>query len=84
MAELIREAVKGFLGRPAHERNVFNLSSSSAEGVTRVYPRIAKADWDTLNRVSMRANRAKAELVREAVDNYLVRDNHSKEETVEA
>jgi len=71
VAELIREAIKKFLGKPAYERNAFSFSPSSTRGVERIYPRIAKSDWDRLNRISMSANKAKTELVREAVDEYL-------------
>ena len=71
VTELIREAIKRFLGKPAYERNAFTLSPFSTEGVKRVYPRIAKTDWDALNRISVKANRARTELVREAVDGYI-------------
>jgi len=71
VAELIREAVKKFVDKPAHERNAFSFSPCSTKGVKRIYPRIAKSDWDTLNRISRSANRARTELVREAVDEYL-------------
>ena len=71
VTELIREAVKGFLGRPVHERNVFNLSSSSAEGVTRVYPRLRESDWDALTAISRETGKCRTDLVREAVNEYL-------------
>lgn len=72
-SEVMREAVKGFLDRGLYERNTFNLDSSWARGTQRVYPRFSKVDWDRLNRISLKTNKFRAELVREAVDEYLVK-----------
>ena len=71
VAELIREAIKIFLGKPAYERNAFNLSPFSTKGIKRVYPRFSKSDWDMLDRISKKTDRHRTELVREAVAEYL-------------
>jgi len=71
VAELIREAIKRFLGRSLYQRNPFSFSPSSTKGVKRVYPRFSKSDWDMLDRISKKADRHRTELVRQAVEGYL-------------
>jgi len=71
VAELIREAIRRFLGKSLYERNPFSFNPSSTKGVKRVYPRFSKPDWDILDRISKKTERHPTELVREAVAQYL-------------
>jgi len=70
-SEVMREAVRAFLDRGLYERNTCNLDKSWVRSTKRVYPRFSKSDWDTLNRISTTTRRSRAELVREAVDEYI-------------
>ena len=70
-AQVIREAVRIFLNRPVFETNTFNFDAGSAKGTKRIYPCFSKSDWDVLNEISIKTNRFRTELVREAVEEYL-------------
>jgi len=69
--QVVREAVKRFLGKRTFERNTFNFNAPSAKGTKGIYPRFSKSDWDMLNKISKNTGRCKTELLRKAVKEYL-------------
>ena len=71
LTQLVREAVGAFLNKRTYERSTFNFSPPRTKALRRIYPLLPKSVWDSVTEISKRSSRPRAELVRDAVDDYL-------------